>query len=255
MRTTPLIERLLRAPWPLPAVLVWLACWGWFVVARALGLGVAWAGGLATAVGLWASRWGGTRWRRLFMALGFPLSWGALAASAGVPPWVWLVPLAVVLLLYPPTAWRDAPLFPTPRDALVGLNALAPLPPMARVLDAGAGVGDGLLALERAYPDARLEGVERSAPLAWLARLRCPFATVRRGDMWAQDWGAYGMVYLFQRPETMPQAAAKAVAEMRPGAWLVSLAFEAPGLEPVGRLDTVPGRTVWVYQPADTVQR
>lgn len=239
----------LQLPWPLPAVLVWGGAWGTFVTLRVLGLGLVPSALAAAALGLWASRAGGTRWRQGLMALGFPLSWGFSAGLSGLPPWVWLLPAAVFLLLYPPSAWRDAPVFPTPWDALEGLAALAPLPPMARILDAGAGAGDGLRALERAYPDARLEGVERSWPLAWLARGRCRRARVRRGDMWAQHWGDYDLVYLFQRPETMAQAQAKALAEMRPGAWLVSLAFEAPGLPPVGGLEAVPGRTVWVYRP------
>ena len=248
MRTTPPIERLLRAPWPLPAVLVWLACWGWFVVARALGLGVVWAGVLATAVGLWASRWGSTRWRRVFIALGFPLSWGALAGSAGVPPWVWLLPLAVVLLLYPPTAWRDAPLFPTPPDAFLGLRAHLPLPPGARLLDAGCGAGDGLRAWEQAFPDLRLDGVEHSWPLRLWCAWRCPRARVRQGDMWALDWAGYDLVYLFQRPETMPRAADKARRELGPEAWLASLEFPVPDWVPTHTWTCPDGRTLWLYR-------
>lgn len=248
MRALPLIDRLLGTPWPLPAVLVWLACWGWFVVARALGLDVVWAALLAAAVGWGASRWGQTRWRRLFMALGFPLSWGGLAVSAGMPPWVWLVPLAVVGLLYPPSAWRDAPLFPTPRDAFEGLRSHLPLPPGSRLLDAGCGAGHGLLAWEQAFPDLRLEGVERSGLLRRWCAWRCPRARVRQGDMWALDWSAYDLVYLFQRPETMPRAAEKARRELHPEAWLASLEFAVPGWTPVHVWTCPDGRPLWLYR-------
>jgi hypothetical protein len=65
------------------------------------------------------------------------------------------------------------------------------------------------------------------------AKFRCPWAEVRCGDIWEDHWGAYDMVYLFQRPETMPRAVEKAKAEMKPGAWLVSLSkFEAAELKP-----------------------
>lgn len=68
----------------------------------------------ACAVGvagsLLADRW----WRRLIMGLGFPLSL-ALSGAVSLSPWHWLLPLALLLLIYPLNAWRDAPLFPTPR--------------------------------------------------------------------------------------------------------------------------------------------
>ena len=77
--------------------------------------------------------------------------------------------------------------------------------------------------------------------------MRCPWATVQQGDIWAKDWSGFDLVYLFQRPESMPRAVAKANAELKPGAWLVSLEFEALVLKPFARLDTVQGKPVWVY--------
>jgi hypothetical protein len=56
------------------------------------------------------------------------------------------------------------------------------------------------------------------------------------------------MVYLFQRPETMPRAVAKAQAEMKPGAWLVSLEFDAKDLQPTAVAQASPDRPVWLYQ-------
>ena len=81
-----------------------------------------------------------------------------------------------------------------------------------------------------------------------MCRLRCRFAAVRRADIWAQDWSGYRMVYLFQRPESMPRAMEKAAAELAPGAWLVSLEFEASGYQPQARLESVKGKPVWLYQ-------
>src|SRR6185369_12336878 len=100
---------------------------------------------------------------------------------------------------------------------LSGIDAHITLPPGASVLDAGCGLGHGLQALRAAWPQARVAGIERSGALAFLSRLRCPWARVERGDMWAASWAAHDLVYLFQRPESMARAFAKAESEMRSG--------------------------------------
>lgn len=252
-RFRPLVMR-----WPLPALWVWMLAWGAFVGSRMLQLPLHPAWLLGVAVGVVGSVWATTLVRRAVMALGFPMSWwlmtGAAGTSvlAGMPAWGWLVPLALALALYPPVTWKDAPLFPTPRDALDGLATQVPLPLAGHVLDAGCGVGDGLLALERAYPEVHLHGVEHSWPLRAVCGLRARHAHVRQGDMWADDWSRFDMVYLFQRPETMPRAWAKARTELRPGAWLASLEFAVPDVSPTVSWSCPDGRTVWLYQQPTT---
>lgn len=237
--------------WPLSALWVWLLAWGGFVGLRLWG--VAWLSSLlaASLVGVLGSVWGGTPLRRGVIALGFPLSWGVASGQLALPPWVWLLLLVGLLLVYPPSTWRDAPLFPTPPNALDGLRDAVHLPLAGHVLDAGCGLGHGLLALERVWPDVHLHGVERSWPLAWLCRLRCwprRVASVHQGDMWVQDWGRYDMVYLFQRPETMARAMAKAAQELKPGAWLASLEFADAAWAPTLRWTCSDGRPLWLYQ-------
>ena len=235
-----------RLPWPLPALLAWAAAWLAFAGLRGVLAPLA-ALALACAVGVAGSLLATSWWRRSLIALGFPLS-AALAGAVALPAWGWLLPLAILLLVYPLNAWRDAPLFPTPPGALAGLQGAAPLPAGAPVLDAGCGLGHGLAALRAAYPQARLQGLEWSWPLALLCRLRCPWAQVRRGDIWAADWGGYALVYVFQRPESMARVATKAGAEMAPGSWLVSLAFELPGVRASARLPSFAGHTAWLYR-------
>jgi hypothetical protein len=207
--------------------------------------------GAATALGVAFSLWGSSWWRRLLIAGGFPMSLALGLPALGfaeVPAWAWLVPLLLLLLVYPLNAWRDAPLFPTPLQALDDLPLHAPLADGAHVLDAGCGLGHGLAALRRAYPQAVLNGLEWSWPLRGLCALRCPWAQVRQGDIWLADWSGYHMVYLFQRPESMARAADKARAELRPGAWLVSLEFEATSLNPKAQFTAPGGKMVWLYQ-------
>jgi SAM-dependent methyltransferase len=244
----------MKLPWPLPALLVWAAAWALFAGAPRAGIAplAGFVAGLVL-VALVAWRLAAPAWRKLILVAGFPLSVVAAGSAAGaLPAWSWLLPLALLLAVYPVQAWRDAPVFPTPAGALAGLAATAPLPAGARVLDAGCGLGAGLRALRTEYPQARLEGLEWSWLLAlacaWRCRLGPAKARVRRGDIWAADWSGYDLVYLFQRPESMARAMEKAGRELRPGAWLASLEFEAAGWRPAARLGAQGAKPVWLYR-------
>jgi len=236
--------------WPLPAVLAWAGAWGVFRWAAGQGVEVAVALGAATALGVLCSLWGDTWWRRVLIAGGFPLSCFLVLSEGAMelPAWAWLLALLLLMLVYPINAWRDAPLFPTPRRALQDLPQQVPLPANALILDAGCGLGHGLQALHSAYPDARLHGLEWSWPLRFACALRCPWARVRQGDIWKADWSAYDMVYLFQRPESMERAMAKAREQLNAGAWLVSLDFEIIGHQATTRSQVAGGKMVWVYR-------
>jgi len=217
--------------WPWPALWAWSA--GFVLLHAALVAGLpgwvpvalAWAPSL-----LLAWRVSGL-WRRLIAVAGLPAALWLQQGAPSWPAWVWLALAAGLLALYPMSAWRDAPLFPTPPEALLGLARKLALPARARMLDAGSGLGHGLAALRRAFPRARLEGVERSLPLVLAARFRVGRAArLQRGDMWSVSWAGYDLVYLFQRPESMAGAWSKACDEMRAGSWLVSLEFPVAGV-------------------------
>lgn len=241
--------------WPWPALGAWAA--GWLLLQTALS----WDAGPWWALALgWLPSFGVAhavqgRWRHLLLIAGWPVIVG-VAAVAAWPGWVWLALAGGLLLFYPLSAWRDAPLFPTPRDALQGLSAHIALAQGARVLDAGSGLGHGLAALRRAFPRARIEGVERSGLLVLASRVRpVSGARARRGDLWAVSWRDYDLVYLFQRPESMGPAWRKACAEMRPGSWLVSLEFAVPQRAATLELEVAGGaaRRVLAYRLGDEV--
>jgi hypothetical protein len=246
--------------WPLPGLLAWGTAWGAFVLLRG-GPWPAWvAFAAAAAVPLaWLAGVRGLV-RQAIVVGGFPLSALALGVAGTLPGWVWLLALAALLLLYPLRAWLDAPLYPTAPDALEGLRARLDLPPVPHLLDAGCGLGHGLAALRQEWPQARLAGIERSAVLACVARWRARPAQVRWGDMWRCSWAGHNLVYLFQRPESMPRAWTKAQAELAPGAWLVSLEFPVPGREADVTVGPAGRRIVWAYRiggllPADRRRR
>ncbi len=234
-----------RWPWPVPALAAWLLSWGLFGASVATGkplTGLVLAVMAGALVALPVEGLG----RRLWVAAGFPASAVALGAAPGMPGWVWLLPLSPLLMLYPLSAWRDAPFFPTPPAALDGLADHVGQP--SRVLEAGCGLGHGLAALRRQFPNAELVGLECSPLLTWVTGWRRPDAQVRRGDFWGECWGGYDLVYLFQRPESMSRAWAKAQADMAPGRWLASLEFAVPGVAPSAQLPGADGRPVWLYR-------
>ena len=133
--------------------------------------------------------------------------------------------------------------------AMLGLARAAGLPPPLAV--AAGLVVAAAPALLAAGLGGALPGWAWLLPLAALAlgaRLRCPWARVERGDMWRGSWAGHDLVYLFQRPESMARALAKADAEMQRGSWVVSLEFEAAGRPPHARMTLPSGRPVWVYR-------
>jgi SAM-dependent methyltransferase len=234
--------------WPLFALAAWAACWVAFLALCSQGSPPALAVALATLLGAAMAFYGTTPWRRLLVAAGFPLSLLVSGAAGTLPAWAWLAPLAALAILYPVGAWRDAPLFPTPKGALRGLASQLPLPVAGRFLDAGCGLGDGLIELRREFPRATFVGLEWSAPLRLLCALRCRFATVRRADMWSADWSGFDFVYVFQRPESMERVIAKASRELRPGTWLASLEFEIDSRRPSWVFVCADGRPLWLYR-------
>jgi hypothetical protein len=237
--------------WPVTALLVWAAAWALFAALSSIAVPALASALAATLIGVCACCRAGlaaTSWRRVLLASGFPLSLAASGLFAALPAWTWLIALAMLAALYPRRAWDDAPLYPTPRGALAGLSVLAPLPDGACIVDAGCGLGAGLRELHAAYPQAHIVGIEWSRLLARVCAWRCRFAQVQRADIWAADWSGYTLVYLFQRPESMARAAAKAARELAPGAWLVSLEFEVESCTPSAMLRCADGRGVFMYR-------
>ncbi|MBX9716754.1 MAG: hypothetical protein K2X42_09185, partial [Burkholderiaceae bacterium] len=98
-----------RVPWPLPALMTWAFAWAVFFLLRAVDAPSVVALACGAVVGALPSAlspWPLTAWRRLFLALGFPLSLALSGSAHDVPSWAWLLPLAALALLYPLTAWR-----------------------------------------------------------------------------------------------------------------------------------------------------
>ncbi|MCY7316757.1 MAG: class I SAM-dependent methyltransferase [Rubrivivax sp.] len=231
----------------MPALLAWAAAWSVYGAASWLAIPLTAALLMATATGSAAAGLTQGRLRRLLVAGGFPLSALASGLTAAWPTWAWLLLLLPLSVAYPLRAWRDAPFFPTPAAALVGVHQV--IGPVQRLVDAGCGLGHALQALRAEWPAAHCAGVEWSPLLALLARWRCRWAQIERADLWARPWHEHDLVYVFQRPESMVRLWAKAQAEMKPGAWLASLEFAVPGVEPQACWHNAGQRPLWLYRP------
>jgi len=255
-----------RWVWPLPALFAWLVGWALVLAVIYAGSGPGWALLWGTVPALWVQSHVPGLLRKVVVLAGLPLSLALTLGLSAVPPWAWLALLALLLSLYPLRAWRDAPLFPTPVEALRELPSVVQLPAHARVLDAGSGLGHGMAALRRAFPEAHIEGVEGSLVWVLLSRWRLLAGAfrsradgrVRHGDMWATSWSGFSLVYLFQRPESMARAWQKGQDDLAAGGWMVSLEFEVPGQPATHRLTCPDGRPLWIYRvskPRDSVAR
>lgn len=244
--------------WPLPALFAWLLGWAVVLAVIYAGSGPGWALLWGMVPTLWVQSRVQGLVRKAVVVAGLPLSLALTLGLSAVPPWAWLALAALLLGLYPLRAWRDAPLFPTPFSALGGLPSVVQIPPRARILDAGSGLGHGMACLRHAYPDAQIEGVEGSLVWVLVSRLRLRAGAfrsrsdgaVRHGDMWATNWSGFSLIYLFQRPESMARAWRKAQDELKVGSWMVSLEFEVPGQAASRRLICPDGRPLWIYRVA-----
>lgn len=186
---------------------------------------------LAAALGQWA---GLARWWLALNALFVP---GLLLLDGqSLPAGFWLGGLLLLALLNWNSLRERVPLYLSgrrTRDRLVEL--LGEQPATFALVDLGCGFAGTLCQLASRYPRARLVGYE-TAPLvflvAWLRCLPRRNCRVYFRSLWQAELAAFDAVYCFLSPAPMPALWAKARAEMRPGALLVSNSFSVPGMAP-----------------------
>ncbi len=205
--------------------------------------------GLSSAlIALWqrAPRW----WLPIHLAFA-PLA--VVVHGFAIPPGWFLGAFLLSLLVFWRTDRSQVPLYLSNRRTAAALAALLPVT-AARVIDLGCGDGRLLRHLAAARPDCSFVGIEH-APLPWLlARLRSRGVdnlTVRRGDFWPEPLQAYDLVYAFLSPAPMPRLWRKALAEMAPGALLVSNSFAVPDVAPdrVIEVDDRRATCLYLYTP------
>lgn len=174
-----------------------------------------------------------SKWQKLILALGFPLSSFLLQINNASSTIGWLMPLIILLIIYPPKSWKDAPIFPTPKDSLLGLNSVLNLKNNSKILDFGSGAGHGIKAILQEWPNSYIFGVENSILLYLYTKIKYRKVTLIFDNMWNIHLSNFNVLYVFQRPETMLQIWEKAKKEMPPGSFVISLSFPIDAEEPI----------------------
>ena len=180
----------------------------------------------------------------------------AVVVAAGLPiaPGWYLAGFGGLLLVFWRTDKSRVPLYLSNAATAGAVAALIPDRP-CHVVDLGCGTGGLLRRLARARPDCEFLGIEH-APVPWvwakLSVASLPNAHVRFGSFWERNLGLSDMVYAFLSPVPMGRLGAKAAAEMRPGAVLVSNSFPIPDAEAERVVEVGDGRKthLFCYRPA-----
>lgn len=206
----------------------------------------------ATAAFLRSPRW----WLPIHLAFAPAL---ALAISARLPGWPYGIAFLALALVYWTSFRTQVPLFLSNRVTVHRLAAWLPDDAPRRVLDAGSGTGSFARRLARLRPDWQITGIE-AAPAPWLLSRRLGRGLsnliLRRGDLWAEPFSAYDVVYAFLSPVPMNELWRKARREMREGSLLISNSFPIEGLatEKVIHVDDRRATRLYVYRiPGKTI--
>ncbi len=188
-----------------------------------------------------------SKWKKIFLLLGFPLSAFLLQINQASSTIGWLMPLLILLIVYPPNSWKDAPIYPTPKNALDGLNAILNLKNNSKILDFGCGVGHGIKAILQEWPNSYVFGVENSIFFYLFTKLKYHKATIIFDNMWDVHLSNFNVLYVFQRPETMTEIWEKAKKEMPPNSFVISLSFPIENVKPIHTKE-LEKHTLFIYQ-------
>jgi len=141
-----------------------------------------------------------------------------------------------------PLRGPDTVFIPTPHEIVSAMLKLAHVGPGDVVYDLGSGDGRIVIAAVKEFGAARGVGVELDAVRVQEANKNARRAGVadrvefRREDLFETDLRPATVVTLYLSPVINAKLQPKFLAELRPGARVVSHVFETPGWEPDDRI-------------------
>lgn len=147
-------------------------------------------------------------------------------------------------------ARRDVPFVTSPTAVVTAMLDLAALRPGERLIDLGS--GDGRIVLEAARLGATAEGVEIDAELVERARRRAeleslqPRARFSRGDLFQATFRDVDVVTLYLLTSVNQRLRPKLLTELRPGARVVSHAFDMGDWMPDGQA-TIDEKQIYLW--------
>jgi demethylmenaquinone methyltransferase/2-methoxy-6-polyprenyl-1,4-benzoquinol methylase len=122
-------------------------------------------------------------------------------------------------------------------DVLWRRRAAALVPRASRILDLACGTGDFCRALRRRFPEAEIRGVDISEGMLGMARVKCPGAEFKAGDVMSAEWGAPDLVscaFGFRNFPEKGAVLAKAASVLPNGGYLLVLELWRPASRVLG---------------------
>lgn len=145
-----------------------------------------------------------------------------------VPVFVVAALCALVLAYHFMTGVPPMPTKPAEAADVVALLKQACMPQQPVIYELGCGWGSLVLTLARAFPDARIKGIELSPLPYWIARYRTrnmPNVSLKRGDFRDCDITDADAVTCYLMIKSMPQLSAFLDRMLAPGAMVVAVTF------------------------------
>lgn len=153
---------------------------------------------------------------------------------------IWLAAFAVIASMAYGLITTRVPFVPVPRYVVEAVKTAMPLREGDVAYDLGSGDGRIVYGLAKAYPGARVIGVEK-APLPYLLSLiRSAFARRSNAKTLMKDFSKVSLtdathVYMYLFPEVVEMLKPKFEREFKPGVTVVSCDFPFKTKEPVDK--------------------
>ena len=181
-----------------------------------------------------------SRWRHMpiwWLVIQFLFPPALLFGHAlGLSPGLFLGAFLLLLLVYWTPFKTRVPLYLSGQAVRQRVLDLVPGNDVVRFIDIGSGLGGLAIYLAKNRPHACVSGIEL-APIPWFigwlrALVLRSRARMLMGDYTKLDFSQFDMVFAYLSPAAMDALWEKAMAEMRPGALLISYEFIISGVKP-----------------------
>lgn len=160
--------------------------------------------------------------------------------------------IAILIFIPMQRARKSAgPFFPSAHSTIRKALAAAELKPSESFYDLGAGAAQALIIAEKEF-GARATGFEISLLPYALGRLNLFLhrakAELKFKNLFEEHLGEADVIFVFLAERVMPQVAEKIKREAKPGARIVTYAFELPNMKPEKIIPIHGAWNVFVYK-------